>query len=99
MHGLSESDMLAEIITELTKTDENTHVTSKEVLASTKRIEAQRAQATVINSLSEVKDVDKIQTVRDDQKQNGKKLHTPVKTPTRKNVNIGSSSHQPRKNT
>ena len=52
-----------------------------------KGIEIQRAKAAVIKSLSEVKEFGKIQTARDDQKQNGIKPHTPVKTPTRKNAN------------
>ena len=42
--------MLAEIIREFTKTDENTHVTSKQVLAWAKG---------VLNSLGEVKEFDK----------------------------------------
>ena len=76
------------IITELTKTDENTHVTRKQVSTWTKRNEAQRALEAVIISLSEVKEFDKIQTVRDYQKQNGIKLHTPVKMPKGKNANM-----------
>ena len=65
IHGLNDSDMLEEIIRELTK----------------------KAQALVINILSEVKEFDKIQTARDDQKQNGIKLHAALETPTRKNAN------------
>ena len=60
MHGLNDSDMLGEIIRELTKTDENMLVTSEQVLVLAKRIEAQRAWAEVINSLGEVDDFDKI---------------------------------------
>ena len=90
MHRLNDSDMLAEIIKELTQTDENTHVTSEQVLAWAKMIKAQRAQSVVINSLSEVKEFDKIQTVRDDQKQNGINPHALVKC-----IYCGLS-HQPR---
>ena len=46
-----------------------------------------KSQTAVIKSLSEVKEFDKIQTARDDQKQNGIKPHAPVKMATRKNVN------------
>ena len=60
IHGFSDSDMLAEVIRELAKIDENILVTSEEVLVWAKRIEAQRAQAAVINSLSEVTDFDEI---------------------------------------
>ena len=63
--------MLPEMIRELNITDQNTHVTSAQVLAWAKGIEAQRAKETVINSFSEVKDFGKIQTARDDQKKNG----------------------------
>ena len=59
IHRLNDNDMLAEIIRELTKTDENMHVTCEQILAWAKRIKAQRAQAAVINSLSEVKEFDK----------------------------------------
>ena len=52
INGLNDSDMLAAIIRELSKTDENMQVTSKQVLVWAKRIEAQRAQAAVINSLN-----------------------------------------------
>ena len=52
-----------------------------------KGIEAKRAQAAVINSLSELKEFDKIQTVRDDQKQNEIKPQKPVKFPQDKCAN------------
>ena len=74
IHELNDSDVLAEIIKRLTTTYQNTHVISEEALAWVKRIEAQTAQAAVINSLNEGKEFNKIQTVRDDQKQNGKNL-------------------------
>ena len=48
--------MLAEIIRELTKTDENMLVTNEQILAWEKRIGGQRAQAAIINKLSEVRD-------------------------------------------
>ena len=47
--------MLAEIIRELTKAIEHTLVTSEQLLVLAKRIEAQRGQAAVLNSLSELK--------------------------------------------
>ena len=66
MHRLNYSDMLAEIIRELTQTDGNTHVSSEQALAQGKIIEAHRGQSLVINSLSGVKGFDKIQTARGD---------------------------------
>ena len=55
LHGFNESDMLAEIIRELTKTYENILVTSEQALVWAKRIEAQIALAAVIKHLSEKK--------------------------------------------
>ena len=60
--------MLAEIISELTKAEENANVTSEQVFTWAERYEPQRDQSAVINSLSEMKEFDKIQTLRDEQK-------------------------------
>ena len=96
IHGLNDSDLLTEIIRELIKTGENRSVTSVQVWAWAKRIETQRTQAAVINSLSEVKEFDWIQTVGDDQKQNGIKPHTHIKTPTSKKCKYCSSNYKHR---
>ena len=45
--------MLEEIIKALTATKNNDHITSGSVLAWTKRVEAQRAQVAVLNTLTE----------------------------------------------
>ena len=79
------TQILAKIISELTKAEESANVTSEQVLPWAKRVEVQRAQSAVITSLSEIKELDKIQTVGDEQKQNGRKLHTPVKTTMKQN--------------
>ena len=47
--------MLEEIIKELTATNNDDHITSGGVLAWTKRVEVQRVQAAVLNTLTEVK--------------------------------------------
>ena len=70
IHKLNDSGMLAEIIRELTKTNENILVTSEQIA---NRIESQRAQTADINSLNEVKDFDAIMTTK--RKQNGMKLN------------------------
>ena len=44
LHGLNDEEMLAEIIRELVKCDENMTILSECVLTLAKRIEAQRAQ-------------------------------------------------------
>ena len=60
IYGPNGSGVLAEMFSELTKTDEDMQVSSKQVSVWAKRVDPQRAQAAVINSLSEVKDCGKI---------------------------------------
>ena len=50
IHGLNDTDMLGEIFLELTNIHENEKITSKNVLSWVKRVEAQRAQYTIMNS-------------------------------------------------
>ena len=88
--------MLVERISELTKAEENANVKSEQVFAWVKRAEAQRAQSAVINSLSEMKEFDKLQKVWDKQNQNERKLHTPVKMPAKENRKCCGYIHQPR---
>ena len=52
--------MLGEIIQELTKIHENEKITSRNVLSWAKRVKVQRAQSTIMNSLTEVKEFDKL---------------------------------------
>ena len=60
IHSLNDTDMLAEIVIELTKIHENTEVTSVKVLYWAKRVDAQRAQSAIMNSLTETKEFDKL---------------------------------------
>ena len=53
IYGLNDKHMLEEIIKELTATENDDHITSGGVLAWAKRVEAQRAQAVVLNILTE----------------------------------------------
>ena len=69
IHGLNNKCMLKVIIKELTGTKYDDCITSGGVLAWTKRVKAQRAQATVLNTLTESRQCDKIkisQKVKDD---------------------------------
>ena len=60
IHGLNDTDMLTEIIWELTKINENeTKITSEIVLSWAKRVEAQRSWSAIMNSLTEAKEFDK----------------------------------------
>ena len=56
--------MLGETIWELTKIHHDEQIFSKNVLSWAKRFEAQRAQSTIMNNLTEVKECDKLKVVR-----------------------------------
>ena len=56
--------MLGEITRELTKIHKNTEITSENVLCWAKRVEAQRAQSAIMNSLTEVKEFDKVKITK-----------------------------------
>ena len=60
IHGLNDKHMFEEIIKELTATNNDDHITSGVMLAWAKRVEVQRAQAVVLDSLTESKQFDKI---------------------------------------
>ena len=60
IYGLNDKHMLEEIIQELTVTSNDDHITSEDVLAWAKRVETQRAQAVVLNTLTELRQFDKI---------------------------------------
>ena len=60
IHGLNHKCMLEEIIKELTATKINDCITSGGVLAWAKRVEAQRAQAEVLNTLTKSRQFDEI---------------------------------------
>ena len=56
--------MLEEIIKELRASSNDDHITSGGVLAWAKRVEAQRAQAVVLNTLTELRQFDKIKVLK-----------------------------------
>ena len=56
--------MLGIIIRGLKKTEKSSDVTSEQVLVWAKWVEAQKAQSTIITSLSETKDFGKIKVVK-----------------------------------
>ena len=59
IHSLNDTDMLAEIIRELTKIQENTEIMSENMLCWAKRVEAKKAQSAIMSSLTEAKEFDK----------------------------------------
>ena len=60
IHGLNDKHMLEEIIKELTATNNDDHITRGGVLAWAKRVEAQRTQATVLNTLTKLRQFNEI---------------------------------------
>ena len=58
--GLNDKYMLEEIIKELMAIANDDHVTSGDMMAWAKRVEVQRAQAVVLNTLTESRQFDKI---------------------------------------
>ena len=59
IHGLNNKCMLEEVIKELTAARNDDCITSAGVLAWGKRVEVQRAQAAVLNTLTESRQFDK----------------------------------------
>ena len=97
VNGLNDDVMMVEIIFELTSMLDTSSVTSKQVFAWTRRVEAQRMQAAMPDSLKETKDFDAIRLQKTGQKQN--RLHQKNKRtdhhPKQKCKYFGSS-HSPK---
>ena len=72
IHGLNDRCMLDEIIRELTTENNDEQVTSKGMLIWVKRIEAQRAQAAVLNNITESHQFDKVTVTKKSKEDNGK---------------------------
>ena len=64
IHRLNDKCMLKEIIKEVTITQNDDQITSEGMLAWTKRVEAQRTQAAVLNTIMELRQFDKVKVVK-----------------------------------
>ena len=65
IHGLNDTEVLGEIIQELTKIKENEKKTmSKNMLSWAKRNEVQRVQSTIMNILTKAKEFDRIKVTK-----------------------------------
>ena len=64
IHGLNDKCMLDKIIKEPTATNSNDEITSEGMLAWVKRVEAQRAQAGVLNTITELQQFDKVKIAK-----------------------------------
>ena len=84
--------MLGEILRELTKVKIGSVITSEDVLAWAKRVEAQRLQAAVMNSLTETKEFDKIKIAKNTCKEN-LRSSTQMRIPMKQMCRYCESSH------
>ena len=64
IHCFNDKHMLEEIIKELTATNNDDHITSGGVLAWVKRVEVQRVEAAVLNTLTELRQFDKTNVLK-----------------------------------
>ena len=64
IHGVNDKCMLEEIIKELTTTKDDDQISSEGVLAWAIRVEAQRAQAAVLNTIMESRQFDKVKVIK-----------------------------------
>ena len=62
MHGLNDTEMLGEIIRELTK--ENATITSENVVTWGKRVKEQRSPSAVMSTITEANKFDKIKVAK-----------------------------------
>ena len=92
IYGLNDTDMLGEIIRKCTKIHENEEIISKNVLSWAKRVEAQRAQSAIMNSLTEVKEFDKLKVVKNTYKDSPRRA-TQTKIPAKEMRRYCGNSH------
>ena len=85
--------MLAEIIRELTKIQENTEIMSENVLCWGKREEAQGAQSAIKNSPTEAKEFDKLKVAKNTYKESPRRSSTQIKMPAKQTCRCCGSSH------
>ena len=87
--------MLTEIIRELTKAEESADITSEQVLGWAKRVEAQRAQSAIMDSLTETKEFDKINLAKVAFKYSWRNVQTSAKVPAKKScIHCSSAIYQ-----
>ena len=64
IHGLNDKDILEKIIKEITAAKDDDQITSEGVLAWAKRVEAQRTQAAVLNTITELRQFSKVKIMK-----------------------------------
>ena len=94
IHGLNDKHMLEEIIKELMAAKNDDHITSGGVLAVTKRVEVQRAQVMVLNTLTESRQFDIVKIYK---KTKDDMARTPISwTAKQQPCRYCGGTHQPR---
>ena len=78
IHGLNDKYMLEEIIKELTTARDDDHITNGGMLAWVKRVEVQRAQAAVLNPITELRQFDKVKIAKKPKEGNTRGLLDPT---------------------
>ena len=96
IHGLNNSDMIVEIVKELTKMGENENVTSEQVLTWTRTVAVQKAQSAILKHLNETKDFDKTNIRKRVQRQIEIQLQEHLRMPVKQKWGYCGSSHLPR---
>ena len=64
IHGLNDEQMLEEIIKDLKANSNDDHITSGVVLSWAKRVEVQRVQAAVLDTLTQLRQSDKVKMLK-----------------------------------
>ena len=84
--------MLGKIIKELTTESNNEHTTSEDMLVWVKRVEAQGAQATILNDITESRHSDKVKIAQQTKDRQDRLMH---KTVNRKPCRYCTGIHAP----
>ena len=93
IHSLNDTDMLGEIIRELTKIHENTEMTNENMLCWAKRVEAQRVQSAIMTNLTEAKEFDKIKLTKNTYKDSPRRSSAQTSMPAKQTCKYCGSSH------
>ena len=92
IHGLNDKDMLGKIIKELTTKNNDEQTTSESVLVWVKRVEAQRAQAAILNDITETHQFYKVKIAQQTKDEQDRFMY---KTVNRKPCKYCSGIHVP----
>ena len=93
IHSLDDTEMLVEIIRELTKIQENTYIMSENMLCWAKRVEAKRAPSAIMSSITKAKELNKLKIAKNTYKDNPRRSSTLIKTPAKQTCKYCGRSH------